>query len=49
MTPTPPVDFSEVPTRDLICMLHVKLVRHRVATRLAGLSKDPIPEVVTPR
>jgi hypothetical protein len=46
---TPPVDLSEVPTRDLICMLHAALARYRVASRLVGLSREPIPEAVTPR
>lgn len=38
----PPIDLSEVPTRDLIAMLHLMLARERVARRLAGLSREPI-------
>lgn len=39
---TPPPDLSEVPTSDLIAMLHAALARLRVATRLAGRSREPI-------
>jgi hypothetical protein len=46
---TSPVDLSEVPTPDLIRMLYAALARLTVATRLTGLSRDPIPEAVTPR
>jgi hypothetical protein len=49
MTPTPPVDLSEVPTPDLIRMLRAALVHLTVASRLAGKSREPIPEAVTPR
>jgi hypothetical protein len=49
MTPTPPVDLSECPTRDIIALLHIHLARYTVATRLAGLSREPILEAVTPR
>lgn len=40
------IDLSEVPTRDLIAMLHLQLARcqarQRVDARLAGKSRDPI-------
>jgi hypothetical protein len=49
MTPTPPVDLSEVPTPEILRMLHAALAHLTVATRLAGLSREPIPEAVTPR
>lgn len=45
---TPPPDLSEVPTPDLIAMLHLMLTRYRVRAhieqRLAGLSREPIEE-----
>lgn len=37
----PLVDLSEVPTPDMLRMLHAALARLRVATRLAGLSREP--------
>jgi hypothetical protein len=49
MTPASPVDLSEVPTREMIRMLRAALARLTVATRLAGKSREPIPEAVTPR
>lgn len=39
---TPPANLSEVPTHDLICMLYAALAHLTVATRLVGLSREPI-------
>lgn len=44
---TLPVDPSEAPTPELIRMLYAALAHLIVATRLAGLSREPIPQAVT--
>lgn len=40
--PHTPADLSEVPTSDIIRMLYAALAHLTVATRLAGLSREPI-------
>jgi hypothetical protein len=49
MNPTPPVDLSEVPTPEMLRMLRAALAHLAVASRLAGKSREPIPEAVHPR